>query len=146
MNIRFHPRSLGAALAAAFAMLTATAALAQAPSDTFLRIIVPGPPGGTADIVSRLAGDGLQKALNQTVIVDPKPGAGGALAVNDLMQSPHDGNTVLIAVNAVVSEVPHILKLRFDMFKEVKPIAELARGGLVVVGYPSGAAEKQGEG
>lgn len=89
------------------------------------------------DVVARMLAEGLQKELNQPVIVDAKPGAGGALAVNDLMQSPHDGNTLLVSLNALVSEVPHVVKLRFDMSKEVKPIAELARAGLVMVGNPS---------
>ncbi|MDM0003046.1 tripartite tricarboxylate transporter substrate binding protein [Variovorax sp. J22P240] len=61
------------------------------------------PAGGTSDIVSRMLADGLQKELNRTVIVEPKPGAGGALAVNDLMQAAHDGNTVLVAPSALVS-------------------------------------------
>jgi tripartite-type tricarboxylate transporter receptor subunit TctC len=137
MTILFHRRRLGAALAAAFAVLIASSAFAQAPSDKVLRIIAAGVPGGTIDVVSRLLADGLQKELNQPVIVEAKPGAGGALAVNDLMQAPHDGNTVLVAVNSLVSEIPHVVKLRFDMFKEVKPLAELARGGLVLVGSPS---------
>ncbi|MGJ7512026.1 Bug family tripartite tricarboxylate transporter substrate binding protein [Variovorax sp. GT1P44] len=118
-------------------MLAATASFAQTPSDKVVRIIAAGPPGGTLDVVSRLLADGLQKELNQTVIVDMKPGAGGAVAVNDLLQSPHDGNTMVVALDALVSEIPHIVKLRIDIAKEVKPLAELARGGLVMVGNPS---------
>ena len=145
MKIRFHPRSLGPVLAAAFAMQLGTPVLAQAPTDKALRVVVAGPAGASADIVARLVADGLQKVLNQPVIVDPKPGGGGSLAVNDLIQAPHDGNTVLVANSAVVSEVPHILKLRFDMFKEVKPIAELARSGIVMVGNPSVPAKNLAE-
>jgi len=88
-------------------------------------------------VVSRLLAEGLQKEMGKPVIVDTKPGAGGAVAVNDLMQSPHDGNTMIVSLDAMVSEIPHIVKLRFDMAKEVKPLAELARGGLVMVGNPS---------
>src|SRR4030095_2033935 len=101
--------------------------------------------GVTGAIVSRLFADGLQKELKQPVIVDQSAGAGGAVAVNDLMQAPHDGNTALIAVNALVSEIPHIVKLRIDMAKEVKPIAELARAGLVLVGHPSVPAKNLSE-
>ena len=57
--------------------------------------------------------------------------------MNDLSQAPHDGYTVLVGVNSLVSEIPHIVKLRIDMAKEIKPVAELARGGLVLVGTPS---------
>ncbi|MFS8981007.1 Bug family tripartite tricarboxylate transporter substrate binding protein [Cupriavidus necator] len=137
MTSLFNRRSLGTALAAALALLAAPAAFAQTSSDKPLRVVVAVPPGGTSDIVARMLAEGLQKELNRTVVVDPKPGAGGALAVNDLMQAPHDGNTVLVAPNAMVSEIPHVVKLRFDMAKEIKPIAELARAGLVMVGHPS---------
>jgi len=137
-------RQFGATVAAA-AILLVPAAFAQAPSDKVLRIIAAGPAGGTLDVVSRLLGEGLHKELNQPVIVDIKPGAGGALAVGDLMQSPRDGNTVLVSLDALVSEIPHVVKLRFDMFKEVRPIAELARGGLAMVGHPSVPAKNLAE-
>lgn len=136
MTSLFHRRRLGAALAAAIAILAAPA-FAQTPSDKPVRLLVAGPPGGTLDVVARLLSDGLQKELNQTVVVESRPGAGGAVAVNDLMQAPHDGNTMVIALDALVSEIPHIVKLRIDMAKEVRPLVELARGGLVMVGNPS---------
>ncbi|WP_157730965.1 tripartite tricarboxylate transporter substrate-binding protein [Variovorax sp. HW608] len=59
------------------------------------------------------------------------------IAVHELTRAPHDGYTVLVAVNSLVSEVPHIVKLRVDMAQEVKPVAEIARTGLVLVGAPS---------
>src|SRR5205085_2548634 len=63
------------------------------------------------------------------------------LAVNELLQSPHDGRTLLVAVNSLVSEVPHVVRLRIDMAHAIKPLAELARGGLVLVGHPSFPAQ-----
>ncbi|SFN51535.1 tripartite tricarboxylate transporter substrate binding protein [Variovorax sp. OV329] len=144
MNHRFTRRALGAILGAACTVLAAPA-WAQAPSDKPLRIIVAGPGGGSLDVVSRLLADGMHKELNQTVVVDLKPGAGGALAANDLMQAPHDGNTMMVTLDAIVSEIPHIVKLRFDMAKEIRPIAELARGGLVMVGNPSVPAKSLSE-
>ncbi|MGZ9057890.1 MAG: Bug family tripartite tricarboxylate transporter substrate binding protein, partial [Burkholderiaceae bacterium] len=102
-----------------------------------VRIIAAGTPGGTADIVSRLLADGLKMEFGQPVIVEPKPGAAGSIAVNELLQSPRDGYTVLVAVNSLVSEIPHVVKLRIDMAKEIKPLAELTRSGLVMVGTPS---------
>jgi tripartite-type tricarboxylate transporter receptor subunit TctC len=100
-------------------------------------VIVAGPAGANADIVARLVTEPLAKELGQTAIVEPKPGAAGAIAVNDLLQSPQDGHTLLVAVNALVSEVPHMVKLKIDMQQSLRPIAELARGGLVLVGNPS---------
>lgn len=144
MISRIPRRRFATVLAAAFAALAAPV-WAQSPSDKPLRIIAAGPPGGSLDIVARLLGDGLQKEFKQTVIVETKPGAGGAIAVNDLMQAPHDGNTVLVSLDGMVSEIPHIVKLKFDMAKDVKAVAELARGGLVLVGHPSVPAKNLAE-
>jgi len=119
------------------AVLATASTFAQTLPDKVVRIIAAGPPGGSLDFVSRLLADGLQKEMNKTVIVETKPGAGGAVAVNDLAQAPHDGNTMIVSLDALVSEIPHIVKLRFDMAKEVKPLVELARGGLVLVGNPA---------
>lgn len=102
-----------------------------------MRVIAAGPAGATADIVARLVTEPLAKELGQTAIVEPKPGAAGAIAVNDLLQSPHDGHTLLVGVNSLVSEIPHIVKLRIDMQQSLRPLAELARGGLVLVANPS---------
>ena len=68
------------------------------------------------------------------MIVDNKPGGLGAIGAQDLLSSPHDGYTFLIAPNGLVSEIPHIVKPRFDPFKDIKPLAELSRSGLVMVG------------
>ena len=69
--------------------------------DKTVRIVVAGPAGASADIIARLVADGLAKDSGPPVVVDPKPGAGGVLAVNDLSQSPHDGYTVLVGVNSL---------------------------------------------
>ncbi|HET7835303.1 MAG TPA: tripartite tricarboxylate transporter substrate binding protein [Variovorax sp.] len=105
--------------------------------EKMVRVIVAGPPGGTADIIARLVADQMSKDTGQPFVVDPKPGAGGVLAVNELSNAPHDGHTLLVGVNSLVSEIPHIIKLRVDMAKEIKPVAELGHGGLVMVGAPT---------
>lgn len=132
-------------LAAAALAPIAAPAWSQAAAGKPLRIVAAGPAGATADIVARLIADPLGKELSQSVIVEPKPGAAGAIAVNDLMQSPRDGGTLMVAVNSLVSEIPHIVKLRIDMGKEIKPLAELARGGLVLVANPSFPAKNLAE-
>src|SRR5262245_32761021 len=126
-------------------LLAAAAASAIVPLRTLaqnfpskpMRVIAAGPAGATADIVARLITEPLAKELGQTAIVEPKPGAAGAIAVNDLLQSPHDGHTLLVGVNSLVSEIPHAVKLKIDMQQSLRPIAELARGGLVLVANPS---------
>lgn len=132
--------ALAATATAALLPLNAMAQAAAAPPAKWpekpVRVIVAGPAGGSADIVARLMGDLLAKEIGQPVIVEPKPGAGGILAVNELSQSPRDGHTLLVGVNSLVSEIPHIVKTKVDMAKEIVPLAELARGGLVLVAHP----------
>ena len=132
---RFNLRLLGLAAAAGTGGLLVPGAQAQAkwPSKT-VRIVAAGPAGGSADIVARLLADQLSKVVGQQVIVDPRPGAGGVLAVNELSLAARDGHTLLVGVDSLVSEIPHILKLSVTMANEIKPVSEVARGGLVLVG------------
>ena len=136
---RFLPLAFGAlgtsvAVAAALALPFAPAQAQPAWPQKTVRLIAVGPAGGSADIVARMLADLLAKQIGQPVIVDPKPGAGGVIAVNELTQSPRDGHTLLVGVNSLVSEIPHAVKLPIDMAKEIKPLAEISRGGLVMVG------------
>ncbi|HET8745901.1 MAG TPA: tripartite tricarboxylate transporter substrate binding protein [Ramlibacter sp.] len=134
-----HPRAFPSLrrrtwLALAAATLASPWALAQ---DKPLRLVVAGPAGGNADLVARIVAEPLARELDRPVIVDPKPGAAGAIAVGELLQAPPDGNTLLVGVNSLVSEIPHIVKLRWQMDQALRPVAELARGGLVLVAHPS---------
>jgi len=126
-----------AVLAAAVLSTFGFAAQAQSFPTKPIRLVVAGPAGGSADILARLVAEPMSKDLGQPIVVDNKVGAGGAIAVQDIMQSPHDGYTLLVGVSSLVSEVPHIVKLKFDMSRELRPLAELGRAGLVLVGNPS---------
>jgi tripartite-type tricarboxylate transporter receptor subunit TctC len=122
------------AIAGAALLAAAPATFAQAWPAKPVRIVIGAPPGGTADIVARLLAEGLQKEWGQPVIVEPKPGAAGMIAMQDFLGQPADGYTLLVSVNALVTEIPHVIKVRFDPFKDVKPLADLSRSGLVFVG------------
>jgi tripartite-type tricarboxylate transporter receptor subunit TctC len=137
-----HRRHL---LAAAALTLTGLTAQAQAWPSKPLRLVVAGPAGGSADLVARIVAESLAKELGQPVVVDNKPGGAGAIAVGELLNAPRDGHTLMVGVNSLVSEIPHIVKLRWDMAKDIKPVAELARTGLVLVGHPSVPAKNMGE-
>lgn len=119
---------------AAMAPAQVQAAPSTWPTKT-VRLVAAGPAGGSADIVARLLADRLSRQIGQAVIVEARPGAGGVLAVNELSLAPRDGHTLLVGVNSLVSEIPHILKLPVIMAHEIQPLAELARGGLVMVGH-----------
>ena len=125
------------ALIGAFALFAALPAQAQTWPIKPVRMIVPGPAGGTVDTTARLLAEGLKKDLDIAVIVDPHPGAAGAIAINELLVAPSDGHTVLVGPNSLVSEIPHIVKLKIDPAKAMTPLAVLARSGLVLVCTPA---------
>ncbi|WER50138.1 tripartite tricarboxylate transporter substrate binding protein [Cupriavidus sp. WKF15] len=110
-----------------------------------VRILVGAPPGGTADMVARLVAHELEAPLGQAVIVDYKPGAGGTIAVQSMLSSPRDGYTFLLIQKGIASEVPHVIKAPYDPFKDIVPIAQLARSSLILVGNPGLRAKNLGE-
>ena len=137
------------AIAGAALLASAPAAFAQSAAQAWpakpVRILIGAPPGGTADIVARLLADGLQKDWGQPVNVEAKPGAAGMIAMADFLGQPADGHTLFVSVNALVTEIPHVVKVKFDPFKDVKPLADLARSGLVFVANPSLPAKNVAE-
>jgi tripartite-type tricarboxylate transporter receptor subunit TctC len=102
-----------------------------------VRFVVPAPPGGTSDVLARIVGEALTAQIGQPVIVDNKPGAGGAIAVNALLAAAPDGQTLLVGAQNVLTEVPLVLKVSFDPTRELRPVAEIGRGGLVLLANPS---------
>lgn len=120
--------------------LAATAALtsigAWAFADKPVKIIVPAPPGGTPDTLARIVADQLSRDIGQPVVVDNRPGAGGAIAIKYMLSQPADGQTVMMAASNVLTEVPHVLKSGFDPLKDVVPVAELARSTMLWISSP----------
>ncbi|HSV45581.1 MAG TPA: tripartite tricarboxylate transporter substrate binding protein [Ramlibacter sp.] len=135
----------GSLLAGATLALAAPYAWAQAFPQKTVRLLVTAPAGGTSDMVARMVAERLTPLLGQPVIVENKPGALGGIAMQDLLSSPHDGHTLIVAPNALVSEVPHTLKPKYDPFKDIRPLAELARSGLVLVSNPALPAKNLNE-
>ena len=102
-------RFFNVALAALFAAAAGTAS-AFAFADKPVRMIVPAPAGGTIDVMARIVSDQLSRDIGQPVVVENKPGAGGAIAVKYLLSQPADGQTLMVTASNVLTEVPHVLK------------------------------------
>ena len=117
-----NPISRRTALAAALAAVS-PALLAQTPDGT-LRLVVPFGAGTTTDIISRIVGEGLGKALQQTVVVDNRAGAGGSTGSDQVAKAAPDGRTLVMgtvgthAINASLFR-----KLPYDPVKDFAPIA-----------------------
>lgn len=115
-----------------------TAALpAAAWTDRPVRVIVPAPAGGTMDVVARVLAEQLAADLGAPVVVDNKPGGGGIIGITALLQAPADGQTLMITVSNVLTEIPHVVKTPYDPLRDVLPIAAIARSTMVMIGAPT---------
>jgi tripartite-type tricarboxylate transporter receptor subunit TctC len=116
---------LAAVIAAIVLAADAPTALAQAkfPSKP-IRLLVPFAPGGGVDVVARIVGQKISEQTGQPVLVESKPGAGGALAVNELMRADPDGNT-LLATTSSHATLPVLGKLPWHPSNDFTPVAAI---------------------
>ena len=114
---------LATLLAAAVLAATAPTALAQAkfPSKP-IRLLVPFAPGGGVDVVARIVGQKISEQTGQPVLIESKPGAGGAIAVNELMRAEPDGYT-LLATTSSHATLPVLSKLSWHPSNDFTPVA-----------------------
>jgi tripartite-type tricarboxylate transporter receptor subunit TctC len=136
---------LSAALAIAGAVAFAGAAAAQAP-DRPIRIVVPFGAGSSTDIIARIIGTALQEKLGQTVVIENKPGADGAIAGADVKRSAPDGNTLLLATNSPLSVAPYLQKhIPYNPITDFSPITHIGFYTFFVVTNPSVPAKTMAE-
>ncbi len=100
-----------------------------------LTFVVPFPPGGSNDIAARLVAEGVRKRLSQSVLIDNKAGANGALGVEAVLRAPKDQHTFLVASDSV-SLLPLFRATAWDLTKTFKPVAALSFQPIVVVTAP----------
>ncbi|ODV43658.1 ABC transporter substrate-binding protein [Cupriavidus sp. UYMMa02A] len=115
-------------------MLAAAMPVAMAWTSKPVRMLVPAPAGGTMDVIARVLAEQLSADLGQPVVVDNKPGASGGIAINTLLAAPPDGQTILVTLTNVFTEVPHVMKVSFDPVKDVRPVAAVSKVTMVLVG------------
>jgi tripartite-type tricarboxylate transporter receptor subunit TctC len=111
----------GAALVAA-----APAVAADYPTKP-VRWVVPYPPGGTTDILARLVGNYLSEHLGQTFIIENKPGGGNNIGTEFVARAPHDGYTLLLLNPANGINQSLYKNLKFDILKDIVPVAGITR-------------------
>jgi tripartite-type tricarboxylate transporter receptor subunit TctC len=102
-----------------------------------IRLVVPWPPGGVTDVVSRGLGAALSESLGQQIIPDNRPGAAGTLGVAIAAGANPDGYTLLMTdVPSHAISASLYKKLPYDPLKDVEPIALPSRSPLVLVVNP----------
>ncbi|WP_370590441.1 Bug family tripartite tricarboxylate transporter substrate binding protein [Xylophilus sp. ASV27] len=109
-------------------------AFAQGYPARAVKIMVPFPPGGGTDNLTRLIATKLTETLKWTVVVDNKPGAGGNLALDSTAKAQPDGYTLVMAQTDNVVLNPLLYgKLSYDPAKDLMPVGLVARGPAVLV-------------
>jgi len=124
-------------LAALAALLLAGSAAAQYPNKP-IRLIVPFPPGGAAELGARIYAQPLGLALGQPVVIETKPGADGAIAAEAAMKAAPDGYTLFYATNTAFSWLPAVRKNPpYDPLTDFTPVSLVGQFGFFIFSHPS---------
>ena len=130
---------LAAAVAAAMLALAAPAAHAQADYPTRpIKLILPFPPGGGADLTARSLAQKMGETMGQSIVVENKPGANGALGTEAVAKSAPDGYTLLVTDRGSLAVNPHLYaKLGYDPLRDFAFVGIATDGPYVLVANPS---------
>ena len=121
----------------ALALTSGVASGAQPYPNGPMRIVVPFPPGGGTDILSRLIAQKLNEAFGQPVVVENRGGAGGTVGSAGVARSPADGHTMLVIPAGYAAYASLYKQLSFDPARDLVPVSRLAAGPLTLVVHPS---------
>lgn len=122
------------------ALLGTGSAIGQAADGSPIKLVVPYPAGTTVDVIGRMLGEGISKELGRPVVVDNRVGASGSIAMEYVAASAPDGNTVLLAVNNILTVNPLLqANPRVDPMKALEPVAHILEGSYILVANPKSA-------
>ena len=120
-------------LLAIAALAFSSAGFAQSYPSKPITIVVPAPPGGVVDVLTRVMAEDLAKRLGQTVIVDNKPGASGMLAAQTVARAAPDGYTVLVTYSTPILNAPYMFaKMPYDVRRDLSFVSQLYTGQLLL--------------
>lgn len=130
-------RRLSTALGISLALAWMVPASAEWKPTRAMKIVVAYTPGGSTDLLARLMADEFTKRLGQSVVVENRSGAGGAIGSEAVARSAPDGHTLLMATNGSHAiNVGLYPNLAYDPVKDFAPITEVAVVPLVLVVSP----------
>src|SRR6478735_11352402 len=122
--------------------LCVAAAASLAHAQTFpakpIRIVVAFPPGGPSDYAARVVSLKLTESMGEQVVVDNRPGAGGALGTELVARAAPDGYTLLIGNTGTLAVLPHLqAKIPYDALRDFTAITNLIGGPSFLLTHPS---------
>jgi tripartite-type tricarboxylate transporter receptor subunit TctC len=125
-------------LALSTTLLISASALAQGYPAKSIKMIVPFPPGGISDVISRIVAQKLSENWGQPVVVENRPGAGTTIAADFIAKSPPDGYTLYftdITTHSINASLYR--KLSYDSLKSFAPVSMVTSTPLILVMHPS---------
>lgn len=118
-------------------LVVSTAAEAQFPAKP-IRVVVPFPAGSATDTITRVLAQSVSQSIGQTLVVENKAGADGAIAAGEVAKAAPDGYTLLMATNSPMSAVPAMKKNPpYDPVADFTPITDVGRYTFFIVVHPS---------
>src|SRR4029077_13903684 len=111
-----------------------------------VRMVIAFPPGGPTDFVGRILADKMKDLLGQTVIIESKPGANGAIGADYVAKAEPDGHTIFLTTAGAVAITPHMRdNLPYNTLRDFAPITLVVRNTTVMVvraDYPAKTAQE----
>ena len=131
---------LRAALLPSLAMTAALGVAAPAASQpaapavpSAITMVVPFPPGGSNDVFARVLAEKLGERLSSTIIVENRPGAGGAIGAEYVARAPKDGSVLMLSSSTLTTNAAVQTNLKYDVVRSFAPVAMLARSPMALV-------------
>lgn len=123
--------------AALFAAIVAAPVSAQEWPAKPVKIVVPFPPGGSADPIARVLGSKVSAALGQPFIIENKPGASGSIGTAYAAKSPADGYTFVLVFDTHAVNPALIAQMQFDTLKDLSPVMLIGLAPMALATHPT---------
>ncbi|MEQ1774274.1 MAG: tripartite tricarboxylate transporter substrate binding protein [Burkholderiales bacterium] len=120
-----------------FLCSSVAAAWAQSYPAKPIRFVVPYPPGGSNDVLSRITAQVMSPGLGQAVVIDNRAGAGGMIGADNVAKSPPDGYSIVNVQASFVANTAMRNKMPYDALNDFIYVGMMARGPLLAVVHPT---------
>jgi len=98
-----------------------------------IKIIVPAPAGGVADVLTRLLGEQIRRSQGRTMVIENRPGATTVIGTEAVARATSDGTTLLVNAPPAFVIIPHLRRLNYDPLTSFEPVCNLVRFPTVIV-------------
>lgn len=138
-HVKLRPARIAASVVIACAVLPgAQSALADTYPERSIRLIVPFPPGGQTDNVSRALGNALPPHLGQQIVIDNRSGASGTIGSGEGARAAPDGYTLVMGTASTHAINPSFMaNIPYDVLKDVAPVIAVGTGPMAINVHPS---------